>query len=118
MDISRKRFVEAALGGAALLLFSGCGGGYDGDGNPAPTSSCGASIANNHGHALAIAVADLDSPTAKTYDITGTGDHAHTVTFSPMQLQQLKAGTSVATTSSAATTDGHTHVVSVTCVIY
>jgi VCBS repeat-containing protein len=120
MDISRKQFVEAALGGSALLLFSSCGGGgYGGSNTVMPVSSCSPTIAANHGHVLTIAIADLDSPTAKTYDIMGTNTtHTHSVTFSAAQLAQLKAGTMVTVTSTAATTDGHTHSVAVSCVIY
>jgi hypothetical protein len=120
MDMSRKRFVEALLGGGALLLISGCGGGDDNDGptgNPAPASGCGSVIAANHGHVLAIAAADLDSPTARTYDIAGAAGHSHTITLSPAQLQQLKAGMAVAVTSSPFVGDGHTHGINISCVI-
>jgi len=119
MDMSRKSFVEALAGSGALLLLGSCGGGgYGGSAGTVQTSSCAASISNNHGHELAVAVADLDSPTAKTYDIMGTNPtHTHTVTFSPAQLQQLKAGTAVTVTSTAAP-DGHTHSVAESCIIY
>jgi hypothetical protein len=119
MDISRKQFVEAALGGSALLLFSSCGGGGYGGSTVMPVSSCTPTISANHGHVLTIPIADLDSPTAKTYDITGTANHSHSVTFSSAQLASLKVtGTIVTVTSTAATTDGHTHSVAVSCVIY
>jgi hypothetical protein len=122
MDISRKRFVETLASGTALLLFSSCGGGgYGGGGtagNPMLTSSCTPDIAANHGHTLAVAVADLDSGTAKTYDITGTATHGHTVTFSVTQLRQLKAGDAITVTSTPGGTDNHTHGVTVSCVIY
>ena len=121
MDVSRKHFVETLLAGSAVLVFHGCGGGgdYSGSaGNPMPASGCADSIANNHGHVLTIPVADLDSTAPKTYDIMGTATtHTHTVTFSAAQLAQLKAGTMVTVTSSPAATDGHTHAVSVTCVV-
>ncbi len=121
MNISRKRFIEALAGGSALLVFSGCGGGgssYNG-GNPAPlpTSGCSESIAGNHGHVLTIPVADLDSQTPKSYDIAGAAGHSHQVTFSAAQLAQLKAGTAVTVTSTAFAGDGHTHSVTVDCVI-
>ncbi|HEY6510461.1 MAG TPA: hypothetical protein VI032_00695 [Burkholderiaceae bacterium] len=118
MDISRKRFIEALAGGGALLVLGSCGGGGSsyGGGNPAPpASSCNESISLNHGHALTIAVADLDSTTPKSYDIAAAAGHSHQVTFSPAQLAQLKAGTAVTVTSSVG--DGHTHQVTVTCVI-
>src|SRR4249920_2960601 len=91
MDISRKRFVEAMFSGSAVLLFTSCGGGGGYNGGtpspapaPAPTgNSCNpAQIADNHGHELVIPLTDLDSATAKTYDIHGSADHTHSVTFS------------------------------------
>lgn len=118
MAISRKRFLEGFAGSSALLLWGCGGGGYGGDSTPPPTSSCTPSIGANHGHALSVAVADLDSPTAKTYDIKGNATHTHSVTFSPAQLQQLESGVAVTVTSTADATDGHSHVVSVSCFIY
>lgn len=119
MDISRKRFVRALTSGGALLWFGGCGGGggYGSSGGVA-TSSCAGDIAANHGHALPIVVADLDSTTAKTYDITGTATHSHGITLSVAQLGQLKGGAAVSVTSTPGSTDGHTHAVTVSCIIY
>ena len=119
MAISRKQFVAALGSGGALWMLAGCGGGgYGGGGSSTPTSSCSGGIATNHGHTLPIAVADLDSPTPKSYDITGSADHGHGVTLSVAQLGQLKGGTAVTVTSTAASTDGHTHAVTVSCLIY
>ena len=96
------------------------GGGYNGGTptpNPTPTSGCAPTIADNHPqpHVLVIPVSDLDSTTAKTYDIQGSADHSHSVTFSTAQLAQLKAGIMVAVTSTL--TLAHTHAVSVTCMV-
>jgi hypothetical protein len=126
MDITRKRFIELFSTGSALLILHGCGGGSDYGGAPAPApgapapapaSGCSEAISANHGHTLTVPVADLDSPTARTYDIAGAAGHSHQVTFSPMQLQQLKAGTAVSVGSTAFPGDGHSHNVTVTCVI-
>jgi hypothetical protein len=113
MAITRKQLLSAAAGGSALLLLQACGGG---DYDDAPDQSCGASgaaIAGNHGHVLAIARADLDAAANKTYTITGTANHAHSVTFTPAQLQTLKAGGSVMVASS--TDSNHNHVVTASC---
>jgi len=125
MDITRKRFIELFSGASALLILHGCGGGGDYGGSPAPApgpapapaSGCGEAISANHGHALAVPVADLDSTTAMTYSIMGAAAHNHQVTFSPAQLQQLKAGTAVTVVSTDFPGDGHNHNVTVTCVI-
>ena len=63
---------------------------------------------------LTIAAADLDSTVEdKTYNILGTASHNHTVTFTPTQLQMLKAGQRVTATSS--TNLEHNHDVTATC---
>lgn len=120
MDITRKRFIETMASGSAVLLFTSCGGGssYNG-GTPAPapapngTSCSPAVISDNHGHVLVIAKSDLDSTSAMTYDIHGTADHTHNVTFSAAQLAQLKAGMTVSVSSTV--TLSHDHTVTVTC---
>jgi hypothetical protein len=120
MDISRKRFVGTLVGGSALLLFHGCGGGGSYNGNAAPpvqANGCTPNILDNHPqpHVLVISLSDLDSTTAKTYDIMGAADHTHSVTFSVAQLGQLKAGTMVSVTSTV--TLAHSHPINVTCVV-
>jgi len=120
MDITRKRFVETMASGSVVLLFTSCGGGgYNGTPAAAPapgptaTSCSPAQISGNHGHELVIPKSDLDSTTAMTYDIHGTADHTHSVTFSAAQLAQLKQGMTVTVTST--TTLAHNHDVSVSC---
>ncbi len=121
MDLTRKRFIELFSTGSALLILHGCGGGSDYGGAsapaPAPASGCSDVISANHGHVLTVPVADLDSTVARTYDIAGAAGHNHQVTFSPMQLQQLKQGMQVSVGSTALPADGHSHTATVTCVI-
>jgi len=128
MTMTRKGFLGAVTGGTVLLLLQACGGGGDDSSAPAsPTtpapapapagtecSSSGAAISGNHGHVLEIPEADLDSTANRTYSIQGTSGHDHTVTFTPAQLQSLKAGQAVTVASSA--TSQHDHNVTVTCV--
>src|SRR3954471_24571970 len=130
MTMTRKGFLGAAAGSTVALFLQACGGGgSDYNGNPAPApgpapapapgpapQSCGATggqIAGNHGHVLTIAAADLDSTTTMTYDIHGAASPGHSVSFTPAQLQALKAGQPVVVTS---TTDSqHSHVVTADC---
>ena len=120
MTITRKQFVGGATASYALLLLQiqGCGGGgssYSGPAAPPqPANNCGTQIAGNHDHILVIPSADLDSMVSKTYSIMGGAGHDHTVTFTPAQLVQLKAGAAVAVTSTIAV--GHDHVVTATCI--
>ena len=112
MTLTRKTFLVQLAGSAWVL--SGCGGGgSDSGGTVQPASGCSAAIAGNHGHALTIPTADLNSVVDMTYDIHGTADHTHTVTFTAAQLAQLKAGTSINVTTS--TTLAHNHAISERC---
>jgi hypothetical protein len=56
---------------------------------------------------------DLDSPTSKSYNIMGSGDHNHTVVLTPAQLQLIKAKAAVLVNSS--TEQFHFHEVTVNC---
>jgi hypothetical protein len=111
MTMTRKQFLAGLGGGTVLLWLQACGGGSD-DGNDLCGAS-GAAISGNHGHALAIAAADLNSTVDITYNIMGSANHNHTVTFTAPQLAMLKNDQSVTVTSS--TTDGHSHSVTATC---
>ena len=126
MDMTRKRLLESMGAGTVVLLVQACGGGGSTAmggpyGNPTPASGCGSSgaqISANHGHMLTVPTADLDSTAAKTYSIMGTATHDHTVTLSPAQLAQLKAGQSVTVTSTvtnAPSFGSHSHDVTVSC---
>jgi plastocyanin len=75
--------------------------------------SSGAAIAGNHGHVLVIPASDLDSTVDKTYSILGMATHDHSVTFTPAQLQMLKAGQEVTVTSTE--TLAHDHNVRASC---
>ena len=123
MTITRKQFVGGATASYVLLLLQGCGGGGSSYGAPAPNPappppvpSCGSAgqdISGNHGHVLAIPSADLDSMVDKSYDIMGSADHTHTVTFTAAQLATLKTHAPVTVTTT--TTLGHSHQVTATC---
>ena len=135
-DLSRRRFLEPALGTAILLLIPGCGGGGDYGGtsladsaaalgatpstapstapSTTPSVGCGSTFDFNHGHVLTVLRSDLDSTTAVSYDIQGTADHTHTVTLTVAQLATLKTGASVTVVST--TTDFHEHIITVSCV--
>ena len=115
MAINRKTFLLQLMGGGWAL--AGCGGGgssYTAPPPPGPAGGgCVATIAGNHGHVLTIAAADLNSAVDISYDIHGTADHTHSVTFTAGQLAQLKAGMMVQVTTT--TTSAHNHAISEGC---
>lgn len=108
--INRKVFLTQ-LGGGFTLLLGGCGGGGGGADTPAPVApagTCGAfAFTANHGHVLLIPEADLNSSTARSYSIQGSAPHNHTVTLTSTQLAALKAGQTVAVTTSTDATHSH-----------
>jgi hypothetical protein len=110
MGITRKAFVLRLVGGGWIL--SACGGGGS-DPPPPAATGCNATIAGNHGHTLAISAADLNSTVDITYDIHGSADHTHSVTFTAAMLASLKAGNSVNATTT--TTLVHNHAISERC---
>lgn len=121
MNLTRKQFCGGLAGGTVLLVLHGCGGGDGGSPAPAPNPSpgCGASgtaIGANHGHVLTMARTDLDSTVDKTYDITGSGTHGHTVLITAAQFAMLKAGQTVTVQSSPGGAPSHDHAVSASCV--
>jgi hypothetical protein len=73
-------------------------------------------LRGSEGHAVGVvcgAAADLNSTVDIAYDIRGTADHTHSVTFTAAQLAQLKAGTMVTVTTT--TTLTHNHVIGELC---
>lgn len=70
-------------------------------------------IATNHGHVLIVPVADVMARVARTYDITGNADHAHTVTLTAAHFTTLAGDEPVTVTSSVLS---HAHQVTVYCV--
>jgi len=70
-------------------------------------------ITGNHGHDLEVPAADFTDPVDGTYDITGTADHSHEVTFTGEQLETV-SGLNSATVESTVGA-GHTHMVTLDC---
>lgn len=102
---------SAATGGGGGSSTGGGGGSSTGGGGGASTCANNG-ITGNHGHSLMVPAADFGGPGDKTYDITGTAAHSHTITLTAAQRTTILAGTSLTVTS---TSSGHTHDVTVTC---
>lgn len=110
----RKTFLLQLAGGSMGLMLGGCGGGGDDAAPPTAAAACGRfDFSSNHGHTLSLSAADLDSAVARTFDVQGTAPHIHQVTLSPAQLAALKAGLSIAVTTTLDAT--HSHDMSGTC---
>ncbi len=104
------------MGVAAL---AGCGGDDGEGGTPdAPAAAVcttpAIAIQGNHGHTLVVSLADVNAGADKTYDITGTSAHAHSVTITAADFTMIKAGTTRMVVSTSG--GGHTHPVNVMCV--
>lgn len=103
-----------------LILNAGCNKNFPGMEGPNKTSGgdCekfGAfgTIDGNHGHILNIPADDVLISTPKTYDITGTAGHTHTVDVTIDSFNRLALKVPVTMTSS--TGAAHTHSVMIQC---
>src|SRR5690242_11207787 len=63
-------------------------------------------IGQNHGHVFTVSAADVKAGADKTYDLTGSATHAHSVTISADDFKKLKNNEIVRMPSSK---DGHLH---------
>lgn len=79
---------------------------------PAPACSPSSVIGTNHGHVLVVSSDDVRAGVEKSYDVTGTSSHAHTVTVTAAMFAQLANKQTVMT---SATGGSHTHDVTITC---
>src|SRR5205085_10770360 len=117
VELTRKEFLLLLVGGAAVAA---CGGSEEAappavgvvGGNCAANGSA-ATIVANHGHVLAVSKADIAAGVEKTYDITGSANHAHQVTLTAADMAKLQANTSIGEVCTL--DDGHTHRIVVVC---
>jgi hypothetical protein len=70
-------------------------------------------IAGNHGHVLMVSKAEVTAAADKTYDITGTAAHSHSVTVTAANFATLASNQSVSLTSTSG--GNHTHSILVMC---
>jgi hypothetical protein len=123
--MNRRNFLDASL--KALLavffipeLFSACGASSTTAATTTAPISGGnclangtiATIAGNHGHVIIVSHADIVAAVDKTYDITGTAGHSHSVTITAADFTNLTANQGIVELS---TTTGHNHSITVNC---
>lgn len=121
MRMTRKEFLRSLFGATAGgLVLAACGGDDGGMQADAAVSqaSCtmngtSVNIETNHGHVLMVSKEDVSAGAAKTYDITGTADHAHSVMVSAADFAKLAQNMSVHLTSTSG--GAHTHGVLIMC---
>lgn len=120
MSLTRKEFLGSmiglASGAAGAVLLVGCGGDEaSGDAGATSCSMNGSTteIGGNHGHMLVVSKADIAAGVSKTYDITGSADHAHSVAIGASFFAMLQ--NNMAVTTSSSTVDSHSHSIMVTC---
>jgi hypothetical protein len=121
MSMTRKEFLGTLIGAAGAAAVLGACGGDDGGGvDGAVGRSCAmngtsVTIGNNHGHVLVVSASDVSTGAAKTYDITGTSDHAHMVTVSAANFATLQSNANGSVMVTSTSGGGHTHAVTVIC---
>lgn len=111
-----RSLVGVGVGAAGIAALASCGddGGSAVDAAPNNCTTPATQIGGNHGHTITVALPDVDAGVAKTYDISGSGGHAHNVTISATQFTQIKNGQTLNITSTSG--GGHTHMVTIMCV--
>lgn len=121
MSMTRKEFLGTLLGAAGATCLVGCGGDDGGGGTDSGVGrSCTqngttVTIGSNHGHVLAVTAADVSAGQAKTYDITGTSDHPHSVTVTAANFTSLQNNPSGSVQVTSTSGGGHTHQVTILC---
>lgn len=125
--MDRKTFIQKTTGAILLaapayVLLSCSSSSDDSNTNtPPPTGGNPDCLANgtnsnigaNHGHSISVPIADINAGVDKTYDITGSGGHPHSVTVSAVNFNMLKNNQSISVGSTLG--DGHTHNVTISC---
>jgi hypothetical protein len=121
MTMTRKEFLGTVIGAAGAALLAGCGddggggGGADAPGRSCTTNGTNVSIGSNHGHVLMVSAADVAAGAEKTYNITGSATHAHSVTISAANFASLQSNPGMALTLTSTSGGGHTHTVTIMC---
>lgn len=118
MSMTRDQFLRSLAGAGVLALglpAMACGSDEE---DPPGTGNCATNgtvvtIGTNHGHTVVVTKEEVAAAAAKTYDITGSAAHSHSITITAGQFATL-ASTGTLTVMS---TDGgaHTHTVTVVC---
>jgi hypothetical protein len=65
-----------------------------------------AKVGSNHGHVFQVTLADVNAGVPRTYDLTGSAGHGHSVTLDADVFARLRTGEVVRMPS---TRDGHLH---------
>ena len=119
MKMTRRQFLGAVGAGAALAA---CGGDDDGAtpdagnaGRNCATNGTSATIGSNHGHTLVVTASEVASGAEKTYDITGTSAHAHSVTVTAANFATLQSNANGSIMLTSTSGGGHTHSVTILC---
>jgi hypothetical protein len=115
---SRKQFLLGIAGATVTLVIGACGSkdneeGSTGTADGNCTNDLDVTITGNHGHALKIDAADFDAGQSKTYSITGSSQHDHSITLTAQDFADLKSGKTV--TKESTNTAGHSHPMQIAC---
>lgn len=122
MSMTRKQFLGTMFGVAGAAVLAGCGGDDDGGGSDAAvaTRSCtdngtSVAIAANHGHVMMVSAADVSAGVDKTYDITGSATHSHSVTVTAANFASLQSNPDGSVVVESTSGGAHTHTVTIMC---
>jgi hypothetical protein len=117
MKITRRQFLGTTIIGAAAAACGGDdgGGGGGGGGKDCAVNGTTTQIASNHGHAITVSTADVMAGADKTYDITGTSAHMHSVTVTAANFASLMNNPDGSVMVTSTSGNGHTHTITILC---
>jgi hypothetical protein len=110
--MKRRTVLQAGASLAAAPLLSRLAQADDAGAPAAPCERIATRIGQNHGHVFQVSVAEVTAAVEKTYDLTGTASHSHSVTLAAGDFTRLRAGEVLRLPS---TRDGHLHRLLVRC---
>ncbi|MFY0627408.1 MAG: hypothetical protein JXR07_13995 [Reichenbachiella sp.] len=123
--MNRKKFIKkistGILVGVPFIALTRCSESDDGDDTMDPSqgdclgNGTSHTISANHGHTLIINPSDVSEGVEKTYTITGSATHPHTITVTASMFEQLKNNESISVGSS--NDQSHSHSITISCVV-
>lgn len=117
MKMTRRQFLGTSVAAVAVAACGGDEGKTDAAiaGRNCAVNGTTAQISANHGHVIVVTSSDISANADKTYDITGSATHAHSVTITAANFATLNSNSNGSIMVTSTDGGGHTHQVTVLC---
>jgi hypothetical protein len=115
MKLSRRQFLGTVALGTAAAACGGDDGGNGGGNRDCVMNGTSAQISGNHGHSITVSMADVMAGVDKTYDISGSSAHSHSVTVTAANFASLMSNPDGSVMVTSTSGNAHTHTVTILC---